>query len=62
MAEFIVTTTGETDEIKIIAATTLNFAQEAGLTVQDWHFTPAQKNGQPVPVKVRIPFTFRVSH
>ncbi|PYJ48918.1 MAG: hypothetical protein DME85_01340 [Verrucomicrobia bacterium] len=27
--------------------------------VQDWQFTPARKNGQPVVVRMRMPFTFR---
>jgi TonB family protein len=62
MAEFTVTPEGETDNIRIIAATAISFAQEAGITLQDWRFIPAQKNGRPVAVTVRIPFTFRLSH
>jgi TonB family protein len=62
MAEFTVTPEGETDNIRIIAATAVSFAQEAGITLQDWRFIPAQKNGRPVAVTVRLPFTFRLSH
>ena len=59
MTEFTITPDGKTDNIKVIVATALSFAQEAFLVVQDWRFTPAQKNGVAVPVRARIPFTFR---
>src|SRR4051812_31459739 len=59
MAEFTIRTDGQLDDIKITAATAVSFAQEAGMAVQDWRFTPAQKNGAAVPVRARIPFTFR---
>jgi TonB family protein len=61
MAEFTITPQGQTDDIKIIAATALGFAQEAFNVVYDWRFTPAQKNGAAVPVRARIPFTFRTA-
>jgi TonB family protein len=59
MAEFTIRTDGQVDDIKITAATAPSFAQEAGIAVQDWRFIPAQKNGAAVPVRARIPFTFR---
>jgi TonB family protein len=59
MTEFTITPNGQVDDIKIIAATALSFAQEAFSALQDWRFTPAQKNGAAVPVRARIPFTFR---
>ena len=59
MTEFTITPDGKTDNIKIIVATTYGFAQEAFFTLQDWRFTPARKNGNPVAVRARIPFTFR---
>jgi TonB family protein len=61
LAEFTVAADGSVKSIRIIKATTLNFAQEAGYTVQDWRFAPGTKNGQPVAVRVRLPFTFQQS-
>lgn len=61
MAEFTVSANGTVNSVRILKATTLNFAEEAGYTVRDWHFDPALKDGRPVPVRVRLPFTFRQS-
>ena len=57
--EFTIQTDGSTGEFKFMNATALEFARAAGLAVQKWKFAPARKNGQPVPVRARIPFTFR---
>jgi TonB family protein len=62
MSEFTVDADGRVDDIKIINATAFGFAKEAYLCVQDWRFVPASKNGSAVPVRVRVPFTFRLSH
>ena len=59
LAEFTINENGAATHIRILKATTYNFAEEAGYTVRDWQFAPARKNGQPVPVRVRLPFTFR---
>jgi TonB family protein len=59
MTEFTIRPDGQTDDIKIVAATAMSFAQEAFNVVYDWRFTPAQKKGVAVPVRARIPFTFR---
>lgn len=61
LAEFTINPDGHATYVRIIKATTLNFAEEAGYTVRDWHFNPAKKNGQAVAVRVRLPFTFRQS-
>jgi TonB family protein len=61
LAEFTIGTDGKATHIRIVKATTDNFAEEAGYTVRDWRFSAAQKNGQPVAVRVRLPFTFRQS-
>jgi TonB family protein len=50
---------GSTSDIRLIAARGFDFGQEAALAVYKWHFAPARKNGQPVRVRVRLPFTFR---
>src|SRR5438477_6742363 len=59
LAEFTINPDGRASYVRILKATTLNFAEEAGYTVRDWRFTPAKKNGEAVPVRVRLPFTFR---
>ena len=59
MAEFTINTNGSVSHVRILKATTNNFAEEAGYTVRDWRFNPAKKNGQPVSVRARLPFTFR---
>jgi protein TonB len=61
LAEFTINPDGRAAHVRILKATTLNFAEEAGYTVRDWEFAPAKKSGQPVPVRVRLPFTFRES-
>jgi protein TonB len=61
MAEFTINANGKVSHVRILKATTYNFAEEAGYTVRDWRFTPAEKNGQPVAVRARLPFTFRQS-
>ena len=60
LLEFNVTADGTTSDIHIRKVTVLEFGEEAAAAVQNWHFTPARKNGRPVGVKVRLPFTFRV--
>jgi TonB family protein len=57
--EFTVLPDGSTGEFRFMNTTALYFARQAGLAVQKWTFVPAKKNGQSVPVRVRLPFTFR---
>ncbi|PYJ50331.1 MAG: hypothetical protein DME83_09795 [Verrucomicrobia bacterium] len=59
VVEFGVTADGATSDIRPITATAYPFAKEAMYAVQTWRFDPARKHGQPVVVRIRIPFTFR---
>lgn len=59
LVEFKVTADGATSDVRVVAATAYSFADRAARAVQSWRFKPARKNGQPVPVRMRIPFTFR---
>lgn len=59
LLEFNVATDGTTRDIRGIRATSYPFVNEAMSAVRDWRFKPAQKNGNPVAVRVRLPFTFR---
>jgi TonB family protein len=59
LIEFSVTTDGTTGDIRPVTATAYSFAKKAMDAVQNWQFAPARKNGQPVVVRMRMPFTFR---
>jgi TonB family protein len=59
LIEFSVTTDGATGDIHPMTATAYSFAKKAMDAVQNWQFAPARKNGQPVVVRMRMPFTFR---
>jgi TonB family protein len=59
LVEFSVTTDGTTTDIRPITATAYSFAEKAMKAVQNWRFAPARKNGQPVVIRMRMPFTFR---
>src|SRR5215470_30632 len=59
VVEFNITAAGTTSDLRVVTATTYSFAANAARALQNWQFAPARKNGQPVPVRVRLPFTFR---
>jgi protein TonB len=59
VVEFNVTTDGTTSDVRPVVATAYSFARAATVAVQKWRFAPARKNGQPVVVRMRQPFTFR---
>jgi TonB family protein len=58
--DFAIGSDGSTSDIRLVKATALDFARQAAIAVQKWKFTPAMKNGRPVGVRVRLPFTFVV--
>jgi TonB family protein len=59
VVEFNVTADGKTSDVRPVLATAYSFAEKAMLAVQRWQFAPARKHGQPVVVRMRLPFTFR---
>jgi TonB family protein len=59
VVEFDVAADGATSDVRGVLATAYPFAEEAMLAVQRWRFAPARKHGQPVLVRMRLPFTFR---
>jgi TonB family protein len=59
VVDFNVTADGRTSDVRPVLATAYSFVEKAVLAVQQWRFTPARKNGQPVVVRMRLPFTFR---
>lgn len=44
---------------KIISATKAEFGWSAATAVRQWRFAPPRKGGQPVDVRVRVPFGFK---
>lgn len=56
---FYIQPDGSTNDVRIIQTTADEFAWAAGRAVQNWKFEPALKNGHPIRVRARIPFTFR---
>ena len=59
VVDFNVTADGTTSDVRPALATAYSFAKEAMIAVQNWQFAPARRHGQPVVVRMRIPFTFR---
>jgi TonB family protein len=59
LLEFNVLTDGTTRDIRCIRTTSYAFAKEAMSAVREWRFNPARKNGNPVAVRVRLPFSFQ---
>lgn len=59
--ECIVTDTGVARELKILSATHPEFGEAAQDAVSQWEFRPGEKDGQPVAVRLQIPFEFILS-
>ena len=57
--DFDIQTDGSTNDVRLVEATAYDFGRAAARAVQRWKFAPAVKNGRPVRVHVRLPFTFR---
>jgi len=59
LLEFNVLADGTTGDIRGIRATSYAFVKAAISAVRGWRFEPARKNGNPVAVRVRLPFSFQ---
>lgn len=59
VVEFNVRVDGSINEIRVVSSTTPAFTRQALAALQKWRFAPALKHGQPVEVRVRVPFNFR---
>jgi len=53
--EFVVNTAGHTEDISVKSASDREFAEAVVDAVKQWQFTPAQRNGAPVAMKVVLP-------
>jgi TonB family protein len=58
VVEFNVGVDGKTNDIRIVSSTAYGFWKYAQWAVEKWKFTPAQKRGQPVVVRMRVDFQF----
>lgn len=49
---------GSVVKTEVVQADKEQFAAPAQKAVMQWQFSPARRNGQPVPAKIRVPVTF----
>lgn len=61
LLECLVGTDGKADQIHLADATHPAFGQAAAEALQQWEFTPGTVNGQPAPMRIRVPFEFQLS-
>jgi TonB family protein len=59
VAEFVIDGDGWVHLPLIVSSTRAEFGWAAATAVAQWHFEPPRKKGQPVDVRVRVPFSFR---
>lgn len=59
--ECVITDTGAVQDVKVVSASEPEFGQAAADAVQQWEFRPGEKAGQPVVVRLQIPFDFRLT-
>ncbi len=61
VVECLITESGAVRELKTISASKPEFGQAAEEAVQQWEFQPGEKAGQPVAVRLQIPFEFTLT-
>ena len=61
LLECLVGTDGKAEQIHVAEATHPAFGQAAADALQQWEFTPGTVNGQPAPMRIRVPFEFQLS-
>jgi TonB family protein len=61
LLECLVDANGEVQDIKVIMESHPGFAAAAEEALQLWEFKPGSVNGEPAPVRIRVPFDFRLS-
>jgi TonB family protein len=55
----VVDTKGAANDVAIIQSVGLGLDEQAVIAVKKWHFAPATRNGEAVPVELKIEITFR---
>ncbi|RXK54742.1 TonB family protein [Oleiharenicola lentus] len=61
MLECLVDTEGKARQIHVAEATHPAFARVAVESLELWEFAPGTINGQPAPMRIRVPFEFQLS-
>ncbi len=59
--ECLVDTEGRAEEIQVISESHPEFGAAAREALQEWEFKPGEVNGRPEPMRIRVPFEFRLS-
>ena len=59
--EGLVDVDGHVLETDVVSATRPGFGQAAAEALRQWEFKPGTVDGQPAPLRVRVPFEFRLS-
>ena len=59
MLSLVVDTKGAANDVAIIQPVGLGLDEQAVIAVKKWHFAPATRNGEAVPVELNIEITFR---
>ena len=60
LVEFVVTKEGTARDARVVAGVGSGLDEEALRAVRQAQFTPAMKDGEPVPMKLTLPVTFRL--
>jgi TonB family protein len=61
LVECLVTETGAVKEVKTLSATEPEFGLAAEDALWQWEFRPGEQDGRPVPVRLQIPFDFKIT-
>lgn len=62
LLECVVDKEGEVRDVKVINESHPGFAAAAEEALRQWEFQPGTVDGQLAPVRIRVPFEFRLSH
>jgi TonB family protein len=58
---FVVAIDGMPSEIKVVRGLGSGLDEKAVECLQQWRFTPATRNGEPIPQRVTLEMTFRIA-
>lgn len=58
VVEFVVDEAGSVGAPRVVSSTHMIFDNAALEAIRDWRFNPGEKDGQVVPIRMRVPFVF----
>ena len=59
--ECLISEQGHVVEARVVSASRPEFGESALAAARQWEFRPAERNGTPVAIRVRIPFAFQMT-